>query len=67
LLLQVVGREPGPTGGDQLLKTTFIQRLHTSGGIAPSAATCSQPAHVGTRALVPYEADYIFLKGGATN
>ena len=67
LLLQVVGREPGPTGGDQLLKTTFIQRSRTSGGIAPAAAACSQAAHVGARALVPYTADYIFFKGGVGN
>jgi hypothetical protein len=67
LLLQVVGREPGPTGGDQLLKTTFIQRLRTSGGIAPAAAACSQPAHVGARALVPYAAEYIFFKGGVSD
>jgi hypothetical protein len=50
-----------------LLKTTFIQRLRTSGGIAPPAAACSQPAHVGARALVPYTADYIFLRGGAND
>ena len=64
LLLRVVGDQPGPTGGDQLLKTTFIQRLNTSGGIAP-ASGCTQSTHVGTRALVPYTADYVFYKGGA--
>ena len=41
LLLQVVGAEPGPTGGDKLTGTTFIQRLNTSGGIAPSTG-CAQ-------------------------
>ena len=50
-----------------VLKTTFIQRLRTSGGIAPPAAACSQPAHVGARALIPYTADYIFLRGGVNN
>jgi hypothetical protein len=28
----VIGTEDGPTGGDTLTKTTFIQRLNTSGG-----------------------------------
>jgi Protein of unknown function (DUF3455) len=61
LLLQVVGAEPGPTGGDKLTRTTFIQRLNTSGGIAPSTG-CTQPIDLGTKALVPYTADYFFYK-----
>jgi hypothetical protein len=61
LLLQAVGAEPGPTGGDRLTKTTFIQRLNTSGGIAPSTG-CAQPTDVGARALVPYTADYFLYK-----
>jgi Protein of unknown function (DUF3455) len=32
LLVTVVGAEDGPTGGDTLSETTFIQRLNTSGG-----------------------------------
>ena len=36
LLLKVVGAEPGPTGGQRLTRTKYIQRLNTSGGIAPS-------------------------------
>ena len=32
LLLEVVGAQDGPTGGDTLTETTFIQRLNTSGG-----------------------------------
>ena len=36
LLLQVVGAKDGPTGGHKLTATTFIQRLNTSGGKAPS-------------------------------
>ncbi len=35
LLLDVVGAEDGPTGGDILTKTTQIQRLNTTGGVAP--------------------------------
>jgi hypothetical protein len=61
LLLQVVGAEPGPTGGAFLMQTTFLQRLNTSGGMAPSTG-CSQSTDVGATALVPYTADYVFYK-----
>jgi hypothetical protein len=61
LLLQVVGAEPGPTGGDKLTGTTFIQRLNTSGGIAPSTG-CAESADIGKKAFVPYTADYFFYK-----
>jgi Protein of unknown function (DUF3455) len=61
LLLQVIGAEDGPTGGDTLTPTTFIQRLNTLEGITPSTG-CSLSTDVGKKALVPYEADYIFYK-----
>lgn len=61
LLLQRVGAEPGPTGGDRLTRTTFIQRLNTAAGVAPSAG-CTQSPDVGHRAFVPYTADYFFYK-----
>ena len=61
LLLQVVGAEVGPTGGDRLSETTFIQRLNTAGGVAP-ATGCAQAVDVGRRALVTYTADYFFYK-----
>jgi lipid-A-disaccharide synthase-like uncharacterized protein len=64
LLLQVVGAEPGPTGGQRLTATTFIQRVHTSGGVAPSTG-CTQITDVGQRVFVPYTADYIFYKAAA--
>jgi len=57
----VVGDQPGPTGGERLTRTTFIQRLNTSGGIAPSTG-CAQPTDVGSKVLVPYAADYFFYK-----
>jgi hypothetical protein len=57
VLLQVVGAEDGPTGGDELSETTYIQRLNTVGGLAPST-----PCTVGMMALVPYTADYFFYK-----
>ena len=59
-LLQVVGSQPGPTDGDTLTGTTYIQRLNTSGGVAP-AAGCAQASDVGAKALVPYTADYYFF------
>jgi hypothetical protein len=60
LLLEEVGAQDGPNGGDKLSETTFIQRLNTVGGIAPSGCTLS--TDVGKRALVPYTADYFFYK-----
>ncbi|HEX8781587.1 MAG TPA: DUF3455 domain-containing protein, partial [Nocardioides sp.] len=62
LLLEVVeGAQVGPTGGDTLTHTTFIQRLNTSGGVAPKTG-CSGPTDVGAKAFVPYTADYFFFK-----
>jgi hypothetical protein len=61
LRVTVVGTEIGPTGGDTLAKTTFIQRLNTSGGVAPSTG-CNSEADVGRLAFVPYTADYFFYK-----
>jgi hypothetical protein len=61
LLLDVVGAQNGPTGGDKLTGTTFIQRLNTSGGLAPKTG-CSSLADVGNTAFVPYTADYFFYK-----
>jgi uncharacterized protein DUF3455 len=57
LLLQSVGNTKGPTGGNLLFKTTFIQRLNTNGGAVPTTA-CT----VGQTQLVPYTADYFFFK-----
>ena len=66
LLLEVVGTEPGPTGGDRLTRTTFIQRLNTSGGIAPSDG-CAESLDIGKTAFVPYTADYFFYKAAKTD
>ena len=57
LLLQSVGNAKGPTGGNLLFKTTFIQRLNTAGGAVPTSA-CT----VGQTQLVPYTADYYFFR-----
>jgi hypothetical protein len=61
LLLDAVGHQNGPTGGDKLTKTTFVQRLSTTGGLAP-ATGCSSQTDVGNKAFVPYTADYFFYK-----
>jgi hypothetical protein len=57
LLLQSVGNKKGPTGGNLLADTTFIQRLNTSGGSVPTTA-CT----VGQTQLQPYTADYFFFR-----
>jgi hypothetical protein len=63
LLLQVVGDQAGPTGGDRLTRTTFIQRLNTAGGVAP-LSECAALTNIGKKALVPYTADYFFFDDG---
>ena len=57
LLLQSVGNKKGPTGGSLLFNTTFIQRLNTAGGLAPTTA-CT----VGQTQLQGYTADYYFFR-----
>lgn len=48
LLLKVMGAQAGPTAGDTLTQTIFIQRVNTVGGIAP-ATGCRVPPWCGTR------------------
>ena len=57
LRVTVVTTEGGRKGA--LTRTTFIQRVNTTGGLAPSTG-CSSASDVGTQAFVPYTADYIF-------
>ena len=61
LLLERVGAQEGPKGAGKLTPTTFIHRLNTLGGMAPSTG-CSVSTDVGRRAFVPYEADYFFYR-----
>jgi len=61
LKLEVVGARPGPTGGGALTGTTFLQRLNTRGGLAPTTG-CDVLSDVGHKAFVPYTADYFFYK-----
>jgi hypothetical protein len=49
--------------GDRLVGTTYIQRIATTGGLAPPAAECNATA-AGARAEIPYTADYYFWKKG---
>jgi hypothetical protein len=51
----------GPAGGT-LSSTTYIQRLNTTGGLAPT--TGCDAAHVGASAPVAYTADYYFYQTG---
>lgn len=66
LLLKMAGVQAGPTGGDTLTKTTFIQRVNTSGGLAP-ATGCDSLADVGNQAFMPYTADYFFYQKDDSN
>src|SRR5262249_31199729 len=61
LLLEVIDAQNGPTGGDTLTPTKFVQRGNTFGGLAP-AGSCNNIGDVGKEAFVPYTADYIFYK-----
>jgi Protein of unknown function (DUF3455) len=60
LLLSAASTAAGPDG-DRLVATTYIQRIATTGGLAPPARTCNA-ATVGAVAEVPYTADYYFWK-----
>jgi hypothetical protein len=60
-LLREAGSQEGPTGGDKMTRTTFIHRVNTTGGQAPSNG-CSVPADINSRKFVPYTADYFFYE-----
>ncbi len=60
VLLSRASTAAGPDG-DRLVDTTFIQRISTTGGLAPPAAECNATT-AGTVAEVPYTADYYFWK-----
>jgi hypothetical protein len=61
LLLRVVGAQYGPAWGDRLIRTTYIQRVNTVGGVAP-ADGCASGSDVGRRAFVPYTTAYVFYR-----
>ena len=47
--------------GDRLAHTTYIQRVATTGGLAPAAATCNTST-AGSVEEISYTADYYFWK-----
>jgi hypothetical protein len=59
--LNVVGAQEGSRSPDRLTTTIVIQRVKTSGGVAP-AAECTLASDVGKTKLVPYTADYVFYR-----
>ena len=65
LKVTATGTQEGPSGGEKLTETTFIQRLNTDGGAAPSTG-CASLSDVGSEVFVPYTADYFFYKKTAS-
>lgn len=59
VLLSRAGVLDGVGGGNTLSVATFVQRINTVGGLAPSIG-CNSLADIGHTAFVPYEADYVF-------
>ncbi len=59
LTLGQAGVLVGVGGGNKLAVASFVQRVNTVGGLAPSIG-CNSPAEIGNKAFVPYEADYVF-------
>ena len=60
LRLRVTSASSG-ADGDRLAAATYIQRISTTGGLAPAPDTCNA-ASVGQVAEIPYTADYAFWK-----
>jgi Protein of unknown function (DUF3455) len=50
--------------GNRLAQTTYIQRVATTGGLAPAASTCTAST-AGSVEEVEYTADYYFWKAAA--
>ena len=57
--LQLVKTEPA-TGAGAMVGVTYIQRVNTKGGVAPTEPCAASAA--GTKRQVPYQADYVFFK-----
>jgi hypothetical protein len=57
--LQLVKADPA-TGNGAMSGTTYIQRVNTKGGVAPSEPCAA--ALTGSKKTVPYQADYVFYK-----
>lgn len=59
--LQLVKAEPA-MGMGAMQGVSYIQRLNTRGGVAPSEAC--DAGQVGAKRVVPYQADYVFYRAG---
>ncbi len=59
--LQLVKANPA-VGSGMMSGTTYIQRVATQGGVAPSAVC--DATRMGTKQIVKYQADYIFYRAG---
>ena len=64
VLLKVVASDGASDTPDALPAATYVQRLNTVGGTAPSTG-CSASNDVGSQAFVPYQADYYFYQRAA--
>jgi hypothetical protein len=62
LLLSAASTSTGPDGGDRLSGATYIQRVNTTGGLAPTTA-----CNAGDTANVPYTADYYFYQAAESD
>jgi len=60
LRLKATSTSAGPDG-DRLERTTYIQRINTTGGLQPAAAECTTDT-LSTEREIPYTADYRFWK-----
>ena len=60
--LQLVEAAPS-TGKGAMNDVTYVQRLNTVGGVAPTTPACAA-ANVGAKTTVGYSADYVFFKKG---
>ena len=59
LLLKTTA-EKGKAGGSRFASISYIQRIETKGGIAPSRG-CVAASDVGSKSFVPYSATYVFF------
>ena len=64
LRLEATSTTAGPDG-DRFGATTYIQRIHTVGGLAPAAADCDAGS-VAEQREIPYSADYVFFKAAGS-
>jgi hypothetical protein len=58
--LQLVQASP-TMGNGAMAGVTYVQRLKTVGGVAPSSPAC-MAGNAGAKTTVPYSADYVFFK-----